>query len=346
MILLCVGGILFCSWLFLQAKGDGKKHLVISACVMLFLYAALRAHNLQPDIPVYVDYYNTYSKFSLERILSFFNSEQKDPFYYVFSWFFSRVFPDVQWWLAFVALVYLISVGILIYKESEAPLLSFLAFLTLEYFEFSLSGLRQALALSFTMLSFFSIKKKKWIVFVLLVLLASLFHRSALIFLIVYPIAHSRVGKLHLVVAIIVGIMFLVGEDYIRDFMRKYLTDGQYEGYVDRTVGLSFSGFIIQGAIFIFCFLYYPAVSRKYESANVLYNMVFIGLLFRLFSSMIAEVFRISMYFSIFNIILITMAISVEKDKKTRAIEAFGVGFLFIAYMLLTGIPEYAFFWS
>lgn len=346
MILLCISGIFLFSWLFLQVKGNGKKYLVVSACIILFLYAALRAHNLQPDIPVYVDYYNKYSKLSFEKIMSFFDSDHKDPFYYVFAWIFSRIFPNAQWWLAFVALAYIVAAGVLIYKESENPVLSFLAFLALGYFEFSLSGLRQTLALSLTMFSFFGIKKKNWKLFLVLVLLASLFHRSALIFLIVYPIAHTKLGKMHLIIAFLVGAMFFVGEAYIRAFLERYLVDSQYEGYIDRTVGLSWSGFIIQTAIFAFCFVYYPAVSKKYEQANILYNLAFIGLLFQLFSPMIAEVFRISMYFSFFNILLIPMAITVEKDKKIKAVEALGIGILFIAYMFLTGIPEYAFFWS
>lgn len=347
MILLCISGIFLFSLVFPPTKKNGKKYLIITACAILFLYAALRAHNLQPDIPVYVNYYNKYAKLSFSRILTFFNGESKDPFYFLFSWLFSRIFPDVQWWLAFVALAYIIVAGRLIYTESESPLLSFLAFLALGYFEFSLSGLRQALALSLTMLSYFGIKTKNWKLFVLLVLLGSLFHRSALIFLIAYPIADKKLGKVHLLVAIIVGAVFFVGgESFIRGFLQKYLVDTQYEGYIDRTVGLSMAGFIIQGAIFAFCFFYYPAVSKKYKQANILYNLSFIGLLFQLFSSMIAEVFRISMYFSFFNILLIPMAITVERDKNIQVMEAIGIGIMFIAYIFLTGIPEYAFFWS
>lgn len=346
MILICISVMLLFSWFFSQTNGNGKKHFVLSACIILFLYAALRAHDLQPDIPIYVDYYNKYSKLSFGEIIAFFDGGHKDPFYYVFSWLFSRIFTDVQWWLAFVSLVYIIVAGIIIYRESENPLLSIIAFLALGYFEFSLSGLRQALALSFTMLSYFGIKNKNFILFAFLVLLASLFHRSALIFLIAYPIANTKLGAIHLFIALAVGVIFIFGETYIRDFLQNFLVDTQYEGYIDRTVGLTMSGFIIQFAIFGFCFVYYPDVSKKYPQADILYNLAFTGLLFQLFSSMIAEVFRISMYFSFFNILLIPMAISVEKDKKIQAVESFGVGALFIAYMLITGLPEYAFFWS
>lgn len=346
MILVCISGIFLFWFLFLNVKGDNKKYFVVSASIILFLYAALRAHNLQIDIPRYVDYYEEYAKLSFDEIMELFDSEKNDPFYYVFSWLFSRIFKNVQWWLAFVALAYIFAVGLIIYKESESPVLSFLAFLSLAYFEFSLSGLRQTLALSLTLLSYFGIKNRKWKQFVILVLLASLFHRSALIFLIVYPIANTKVGKIHWMVALIVGVIFLVGESSVRSFMEQYLVDTQYEEYIERTVGLSMAGFIIQLVIFVFCYVYYPVVSKKYEHANILYNLAFIGLLFQLFSSMIAEVFRISMYFSVFNIILIPMVITAEKDRKIQLVETLGVGLIFIAYMFMTGIPDYAFFWN
>ncbi len=346
MILVCISGIFLFSWIFLQSQGNGKKYFVISSCLILLLYAALRAHNLQPDIPVYVDYYKDYSKMSFNEIIKIFDSDIKDPFYYFFGWCFSRIFPDPQWWLTFVAFSFISVAGILIYKESENPILSFIAFITLAFFEFSLSGLRQTLAFSLTMLSYFGIKKRDWKLFVLLVLLASLFHRSALIFLITYPVAHSKIGKVHLIIGIIVAVLFLVGKSYVRELLQRYLVDTQYEGYVERTVGLSIAGFVIQGCIFLFSYLYYPSVTKKYKHGNIFYNLSFIGLLFQLFSSMIAEFFRISRYFSIFNILLIPLAISVEEDFKTRFTETIGVGLILIVYMFMTGIPQYAFFWS
>lgn len=346
MILVCIGGMFLLSGFYSKFEGNRKKHFVVSACILLFLYAAFRAHNLQPDIPVYVDYFRKNAFLSFDEVKEFFDGKYKDPFYHFFAWCFSKVFSDAQCWLAFVSLAYVSSVGILVYKESESPVLSLLAFISLTYFEFSLSGLRQTLAMSLTMLSYFCIKKKKLLSFIVLVLLASLFHKSALIFLIIYPIARTKIDKWHLLVAVLAGGMFFLGESYIRTFMQNFLVDTQYEGYIERTVGLSIAGFVIQACIFFFCIVYHSAVTKRYKHATILYNLAFVGLVFQLFSSMIAEVFRISMYFSFFNILLIPMAISVEKDDRIRILETLGIGLAFVAYMFVVGIPEYAFFWS
>lgn len=347
MILGCVGMIFAFGILFLRKEvKNGKKYFLITSGFILFLYAALRAHTLQPDLETYVRVYKYYARYSFLEILEIFNPDFKDPTYYFSGWLFSRIFLDPQWWLAFIGVVYIAVIAVLIYKESNNPLLSLLALLSLEYFEFSLSGLRQTLAMSITTLAFFSLKDRKPWKFLFLVIMASLFHRSALIFLIAYPIATMKLGWKHIIVATFVFCLFFGAQNIVKSLMEKFLADTQYEAYIDREITLTFSGFIIQGTIFAFCLMYYPIVRQRYEHADVLYNLVFIGLMFQIFSSMLAEFFRISIYFSMFSIILIPLAISTESNKKLRALENIVIPLIFIVYMFKDGIPEYAFFWQ
>ena len=347
MILGCVGMIFAFGILFLRKEvKNGKKYFLITSGFILFLYAALRAHTLQPDTQRYVQDFKSYAKYSFLEILEIFNPDFKDPTYYFSGWLFSRIFLNPQWWLAFIAAVYLVAIGVLIYRESQNPLLSMVAFLSLAHFDFTLNALRQSLALSITALAFFSLKDRKPWKFLFLVIMASLFHRSAIIFLLAYPVANMKLGWKHVVVFAIVFILFFGAQGTVRNLMEKFLTDTQYEGYIDREITLTFSGFIIQGAIFAFCLMYYPAVRQQYEKANVLYNLVFIGLMFQIFSSMVAEFFRVSRYFSVFSIILIPLAISVESNKKLRVLESIIIPLIFVVYMFKDGIPEYAFFWQ
>lgn len=85
--------------------------------------------------------------------------------------------------------------SLLFYQNSKAPLLSFIIFLGLPFFTFCFSGLRQAIAVGVTMFSFLFIRDKKPLPFVLLVLLAATFHKSALIFLPAYPCFWIRTEK-------------------------------------------------------------------------------------------------------------------------------------------------------
>lgn len=77
-------------------------------------------------------------------------------------------------------------------KNSKNMLLSIIIYLGLPAFLMCYSGLRQAIAIGITSLSMIYIKKKSLVKFVLLVLLASTFHSSAIVFLVAYPLYHIK----------------------------------------------------------------------------------------------------------------------------------------------------------
>lgn len=348
MYLACIALISIFAYVFSKyhvKKGD--LWFLIFAGVVLFLYTALRGEMVGDDTDGYLRSYNTFRKYSFKQIIGIYNSNtQKDPTYYFLGWIFSRIFSNGQWWLAFIGAVYLSSVMIVIYKESVNPFLSVLVFTILTFFLFSLNGLRQVIAMSFTGLSYFSIKKRKPITFTLLVLIGSLFHVTALIFLIAYPMARWKLGVLHIISFVISIILFVSFQSTIRGWIAKYIGFEHLTHYGDREESLTFSGFIIQFAIFVFALVYYHNVRKKYKYADILYNLSFIGLVFQLFSSMIAEFFRISMYFSFFNIILIPLVISAEPNKKISLLETSLVTLALVSYIFVSGVPEYSFFWQ
>ena len=79
----------------------------------------------------------------------------------------------------------------------------------LPVFLLNFSGLRQAIAIGITALSFNFIKEKKPVQFILLVILASLFHKSAIVFLAMYPIYNIKLDKFGKVMSIVVlGIVY------------------------------------------------------------------------------------------------------------------------------------------
>jgi hypothetical protein len=270
----------------------------------------------------------------------------KNPTFHLLGWFVSRIFPDGQWWLAFIGATYAFAGVHVIYKESESPLLSVIAWLALGFFMFSLSGLRQTLALSITMLAYFPAKNRKMWKFIFLVAIATLFHSSAIIFLLVYPFAQKKLGYMHLIIAGVVLVAFLGFQGQVRSLIASVFEDSYLGGYADQDATLSFAGFIIQVLMFAFSLLYYPNVVKKHENAKILYNLSFIGMLFQLFTALIAEMFRVSMYFSFFNVLLIPLAIQSEPSKSMRQILTVMIGVIFVVYMFRAGVPAYEFFWE
>ncbi len=322
-----------------------KTYILIFSGIPLFLYAALRGSSVGTDTLRYINSYLINTNYKLSEMLSMID-ELKDPGYQILTQVFSNVFPNPQWWLAFVAGIYTISVFSLIKNYSPYPIISVLSFVALGYFSFSLTGLRQTVAMSIVLFSFKLIEKRKLLKFVLLILFASLFHVSAIIFLILYPISKARVGYKHLIIFLIAMVTLFAFQPIIRVLISTLFSNNRLAGYADRTTSLTASGFIIQLLIFIFCIYYYYTTEEKNSRINLLVNCSFIGLCFQMFAIMIAEMFRVSMYFSIANIVLIPISLASEKNLQVKKVELFGILVILIGYIFRDGIPAYAFFWN
>lgn len=328
--------------------GNGNNKFIICSMFILFLESALRNKNTGTDLVNYLDKYVEYSNYTFEQILKIFTQENfKDPIYYFTGWLFSILFKNEQWWIVIISLLFEVSVGWLIWRESKVPLISIVIFVALSYYKFSFSGLRQTMALSIIIFSFYFLKERKLVFFILTVLLASLYHQTALIFLIAYPVSMIKLGKYHIAIAMVMLIVFYAFKNQLIMILSDLLEAERYQGYVSgKAATLTISGFIIQTLVFVFNLIYYKRTIDKYNYAIILYNLAFLGLVFQLYASFIAEMFRISMYFSIFNIILVPLSIWGEDNKKSQTILKFIILFVFLLYTFKDGITEYTFFWQ
>lgn len=82
-----------------------------------------------------------------------------------------------------------------IYKNSDLPFLSGILYLGLPVFLSNFSALRQSVAISITLFSFYFIRQKKPFKFLLTILTATLFHYTSIILLAAYPVYHLKMRK-------------------------------------------------------------------------------------------------------------------------------------------------------
>jgi hypothetical protein len=340
---------LFILFLYVVIRGDKREQLVcVLAMIILFLVSALRHESVGSDIYGYVISYKRYSQFSFTEFINYINIyDVQDRGYYFSTWLFSRFFKNPQLWLAAVALFFSVSVGKLINNLSRITVLSVVMIISLGFFSFSMTGLRQIIALCILLFTYNYIKERRAGKFILTVLLASLFHKTALIFLIIYPVAYINLGKYHIIAAVLAFLIFYAFKDWLLIFMSENLQDGRFDNYLTGEANkLTLSGFIIQFSIFIFSLYYYKPYTKENKNALILYNMSFIGLVFQLFSSFIAEFFRVSMYFSIFNCILVPNALCSENDLKSHKVTQLVIIVVLLLYMFQGGKDYYMFFWE
>lgn len=339
--------IVFCAIIFSKANSTNRnKYFTIGVACLLILYSSFRGIDYNSDMGEYIASFNQYSNYTFKQILQLYNLDIKSPTYHFVGWIVAKISGSEQIWLSIIAVFFVSTVSYLIYKESKLPFVSFIAFLSLGFFLFSLTGLRQTVAMGFLIISYFSAKDNKFFKFLFFVLVASLFHDSALIFLILYPIRNLKFGWFHVFFISACLVVSLFFKSQFKEFLGELFKDSYFGIYADSDKALNFSGIIMQLAIFTFNLFYYKGVTNKNKNALILYNCAFLGLSFQLFSIVIAEMFRISRYFAIFNLVLIPLSIMAEPSKKWRNVETVLITTVLFVYIFVFGLPSYTFFWN
>lgn len=309
--------ITLCRLLFFEKKYN--NFFIIFTGILLLIISSSRVFELGTDLDQYIGRFLNFPLKEYSEILqSGVDGSFKDLMFYLFSKILSNIGISVRGYISILSAIFLFTVFRLIKKYSSLPLLSIILFISLGYLFFSFTGLRQAMAMAFTISSLIHLKEKRINAFVLLVLIGSLFHSSALIFLIVYPISKIKFNKIQF---LILGLGFFITiffDGLIRQLIQIFAWNETLASYADQDIALSYSGFIIQLSVYLFCLYYKDKLISQNQSNIILYNVLFLGLFFQIFAVVIAEFFRISMYFSIFSIVLVPMAIQSENRKMTR----------------------------
>lgn len=104
-------------------------------------------------------------------------------------------------------LVILVLLYTYIYRYSKTPFVSVFLIVGTTFYAFSLSGMRQALATSIFIFSIRYIKDRKWIQYYLCIVIAILFHKSAIIYLVMYFLPWINLSPLLVVCLLPVNIV-------------------------------------------------------------------------------------------------------------------------------------------
>ena len=176
---------------------DKFKRLVIFLMwAMLFLMIALRSRFVgSADSYKYCETFKTLSKVSWAKVSDYSVFTGMEVVFCYATWILAQVFSDPQWLFVATGLLFSLSVCRFIYKHCEDMILAYVMFVTLGLYTFMVQGMRQAIAMSIILFAIDFCARRKFIFFALTVLLASAFHKSAIIFFPVYFIYGLTIRK-------------------------------------------------------------------------------------------------------------------------------------------------------
>lgn len=291
---------------FISGKKRQKTVLLIS-CIYLFILLSFRSVEVGTDTAVYCEEFLKYGHYSWTKVFSLGTNYG----FYIFNKFLSYVFPNsYTGYLTVVAFITSISIWYFLKDNSEDYALSQIMLLALGFILFFLSGIKQTLAMSILFFAYEKLKQKKFAAFILLTIIATLFHNTALIFLLALPIFALKNNKNFLWLAPLVIILCYVFRSQIVGLIKNILGDEFYSQYGEAYKSQNnLTGFFIQLVIFVAsCALYYMSKFRDEQFEKII-NIYVIGICFQSMTGVIAEFFRISMYFSVYGVILFPNAL-------------------------------------
>ena len=330
-----------------------RRKLQAFACgTCLFLYAALRSYRVGTDSMRYALYFRQDARYSLLEILTLGegHGQTRDPIFHCFLKILSY-FGDYQIMFVVIGAVVAIGFSYFVYKHSNDILLSFLMFVCLRIYDFTLSGLRQGLAMGIIWIGISAIEKKKPIRFILLVGLATLMHGSAFVFLGAYFVSKLRRSNLLLFVAAVFSSLNLVTNNGLFELIMKFPLFSSFAGHLE---GKHFAGgyttLFIFTAILAFAYFYKNKIAIKSENVTFYINMVIVGITFFVISLTYPEAFRIGSYYVIYIVALLPLSLTAFSDEKSEPLFKGLAGVLLIAQYLYIGpgpgIADYTFFWQ
>jgi len=316
-----------------QFKINTKSYMILCSLALIFIMGLRSRYSGTMDTLFYSRLFETSKNYDLRDFLntkavfdSFFLLSEGG--FYVCIWALARIFPGAQWFILITAIFTVYATSKFIYENSEDPAVSWVVFICLGSMTFAMNGMRQALAMSICLLSYRYVKEKKLVRFLLTVLVAVLFHKSAMVFALVYLMRNMKFNfKSFAWITLGIGVFLASAQRFA--FLYDSVTGEDYASFESFE-----SGGIITILIYVVAIIGMLISYKSLEDSNSFLPLALtiVGLslyLGRFISTQIYE--RISYYFAYF-LILAFPAMFKAMDKNMR--ETMKIIFMFACVAL------------
>lgn len=283
---------------------------------------------------------------SVLKIEKFLNYERG---FVIFCKLVASIWYDQQFFLFISAFSSLFPLFLFIYKKSENALMSMTIYMGVPAFLIIYSGIRQGIAIGLCFLALLFIKEKKnkiknIVVFILIVLLATTFHSSAIVFLLTLPLYYLNLGKTSRWLTVVILPFIYICRFWIFNILSKIFKD---DAVVEDTGAITL--LLVFVGIYIICILFSSTDDKEY---NWYMNMFYVACVCQVFSGVYNTAMRIGYYFMIFLVVLLPKLVS-QLKYNDRFIFRIGVKLAFGTFALYSIYNStwamaypYHFFWE
>ena len=310
-----------------------KNYTILFFFAIFFLLLALR------NIEIGVDTSTYYSSFLRLRSLSWadaFTKSRWEVGFVALTKLIGTFTDEPRVYFAIIAAIYVIPIAVMYYRESEDDITAMALFLTFPIFGMGFSGMRQIVAMAFTPALYYTTRKKQLWRTLLLVLLASLFHNSALVLFIFYPLYHIKLRPKHLFWLIPGFVLTALYNTRLYSFIVPLFGTDYAERYSEITTTSS-NTMIFLFIIFVAYAFWAPDENLMDKDMIGLRNIQVLVLFIQLFSPISPFTMRANYYYLLFVPLLIPKVSHRITRVDTRYVQLIRMGItaFFLIYYLL-----------
>lgn len=332
-------------------KDIRRKGLISLALILPCVLAGLRDYSVGADVLNYGNYWFIRATQAHSNPLDYFGAANRGSIglaYALLNYIVSLFTNNPHWFYFILAVVEIIILYCALkpYRTEVSLAFSFFLFYMV-YFNDSLNALRQMPAMLLVLLSYKYVKARKIIPYAILIAIATMFHITAIMGILIYPLAVLSESKLKNIFNIairgaMIASVFLFSEIFNILIKLNILNAdryGHYLGNEDVT-----GGRFVRITLFLFIFIIFTIRRKSLETKYKAIQSLYIYMLFSTILSMLlliytsAYIIRISYYFDIFMLIYIPYILE-EVEVKINTLNHYPkymlVGSIFFVYWII-----------
>lgn len=248
-------------WILLEKKALNRKAFWIPF-ISLSLFSSLRSDSVGSDSKNYTrDFVNQLDVDYFEFI------PESEIGFQILKYFILNFTHNYFWLFLISSIIVIYCYLIFIKKYSKDYFLSVFIFITFGLYTFYFNGLRQGLAMAISILAMPYLVEKKFIKYFIIIFLASLFHKTALLFILFYFIVNLNLKLEYKALAVFLGSLSLSGlaVQYLATVNDKYITYAEVSEKSGGYLTLAFYliiGFVVYGSL------------KKFQEKEIFYEKI------------------------------------------------------------------------
>lgn len=257
------------------------------------------------DTKNYIETFNNLPT-TFSEILSF---QYKDRLFYQLSAVIKRFFPNASVWLLIIAFFQILFICLTIRRYSAMPGVSMFLFVASVEIAYMFNGMRQFLAVTLLFAGYRLLVEKKYIPYILLIILAAQFHATAYVMIFGLAVSFIKPWSKAMYVGLAAFTFAMIFLNPILSGMKIFFEDTEYGGRMNELVQTEGVNFIRALVALVPCVLGFffknnKALFSKREYA-VAFNMSLLNAAFFVAASIVGGnlMARFAEYFTIFQLI-------------------------------------------